>query len=325
MVNQIVADYNASQTKYKVEVQAFPQASYNDVGGRRGDGQEAALHPRHRRPERAQLGLGRLPGPADRPDGRSSASTCPAPSATTRTSSTRSATTTWRWRCSRASRRSTQHGIRIPTHRPAVDRRTSSTPRWRRSRPPASSSTRSTWAPATPASGGPTRYSPFLQSFGGDLINRDRLQDRRRRAQRRRGHGVGDLVPGPGHQGYIAAEVRARTRSPTSSTARSAMVWSGIWSAADTDEARRRRRLPAAAGLRQRPEDRRRVLAVGRSAPPATTRTRAMDYLKFSVATTSTSRSSPTTPDIVPATDEAAATGPGLRDRADPSDSSSTV
>jgi multiple sugar transport system substrate-binding protein len=31
VVNQIVKDYNASQTKYKVVVQAFPQASYNDA------------------------------------------------------------------------------------------------------------------------------------------------------------------------------------------------------------------------------------------------------------------------------------------------------
>ena len=30
VVNQIVADYNASQTKYKVKLQAFPQESYND-------------------------------------------------------------------------------------------------------------------------------------------------------------------------------------------------------------------------------------------------------------------------------------------------------
>ena len=33
---QIVSDYNASQAKYKVEVQAFPQDSYNHVGDRRG-------------------------------------------------------------------------------------------------------------------------------------------------------------------------------------------------------------------------------------------------------------------------------------------------
>ena len=31
IVNQIVADYNASQTKNKVKVQAFPQAAYNDA------------------------------------------------------------------------------------------------------------------------------------------------------------------------------------------------------------------------------------------------------------------------------------------------------
>ena len=34
-INKIVDDYNASQTKYKVKVQAFPQDSYNDVRGRR--------------------------------------------------------------------------------------------------------------------------------------------------------------------------------------------------------------------------------------------------------------------------------------------------
>ena len=31
IVNQIVSDYNASQTKNKVKVQAFPQAAYNDA------------------------------------------------------------------------------------------------------------------------------------------------------------------------------------------------------------------------------------------------------------------------------------------------------
>ena len=31
VVNQIVSDYNASQTKNQVKVQAFPQAAYNDA------------------------------------------------------------------------------------------------------------------------------------------------------------------------------------------------------------------------------------------------------------------------------------------------------
>ena len=44
----------------------LPAGLLQPVGGRRRGVEEAAVHPRHRRPERAQLGLGRLPGPAGR-------------------------------------------------------------------------------------------------------------------------------------------------------------------------------------------------------------------------------------------------------------------
>ena len=64
-INAIVNDYNASQTKYKVKVQAFPQDSYNQSVVAAAAAQEAALHPGHRRPERAELGLGRYLAPLD--------------------------------------------------------------------------------------------------------------------------------------------------------------------------------------------------------------------------------------------------------------------
>ena len=68
-ITNIVNDYNASQKKYKVKIQAFPQDSYNQSVGRGCGVQEAALHPRHRRPQRAELGVGRLPGAARRHGG----------------------------------------------------------------------------------------------------------------------------------------------------------------------------------------------------------------------------------------------------------------
>ena len=63
----------------------------------------------------------------------------------------------------------------------------------------------------------PYAYSPFLQSFGGDLINRDRL----RRAPRACSNGpagrrVGHLVPQPGHREVRPAEVWHRPRRRTS-------------------------------------------------------------------------------------------------------------
>ena len=66
-INAIVTDYNASQTKYKVEVQAFPQDSYNTSVTAAAASKSAAVHPGHRRPERAELGVGRISRPADRP------------------------------------------------------------------------------------------------------------------------------------------------------------------------------------------------------------------------------------------------------------------
>ncbi len=63
-ITAIVNDYNASQKKYKVKIQAFPQDSYNQSVVAAAASKKLPVHPRHRRPERAELGLGRLPRPA---------------------------------------------------------------------------------------------------------------------------------------------------------------------------------------------------------------------------------------------------------------------
>ncbi len=62
----------------------------------------------------------------------------------------------------------------------------------------------------------PYGYSPFLQSFGGDLINRDGFQTGGRCPQRGQGRRVGQVVPrtrGPGLHGQRRA---ARTPPRTS-------------------------------------------------------------------------------------------------------------
>ncbi len=80
-VEAIVSDYNASQTKYKVEVQAFPQDSYNQSVVAAAAAEEAALHPRHRRPQRARTGPGPATSRRSRAWTRPCRSTCPPPSA----------------------------------------------------------------------------------------------------------------------------------------------------------------------------------------------------------------------------------------------------
>ena len=60
LVNELVAEFNASQSDYVVTLETFPQLAYNDAVGGGGAGQRAARHPGRRRPGHAQLGLGRL-------------------------------------------------------------------------------------------------------------------------------------------------------------------------------------------------------------------------------------------------------------------------
>ena len=60
-----------------------------------------------------------------------------------------------------------------PDHRPAVDQGRARGGAGPRSRIAATSTTRSTSATSATGEWWPYAYSPFLQSFGGDLINRD--------------------------------------------------------------------------------------------------------------------------------------------------------
>ena len=66
IINEMITDFNASQTDWKVELQSFPQAAYNDSRRRGRAGGQPARHPGRRRPDHAELGLGRLHAAAAR-------------------------------------------------------------------------------------------------------------------------------------------------------------------------------------------------------------------------------------------------------------------
>ena len=76
---QIVDDFNASQADWKVAIEQFPQAAYNDSVDRGGAVGRAAGHPRRRRADHAELGLGGVSRAADRSTRRSSRASCRAP------------------------------------------------------------------------------------------------------------------------------------------------------------------------------------------------------------------------------------------------------
>ena len=170
-INAIVTDYNASQTQYKVEVQAFPQDSYNQSVTAAAASKNLPCILDVDAPNVPNWAWANylspltglddtlskfLPSTVGRYDDKiysygyydvvagddQPASPCSRPTAF-------------------ASRPSTSPG-----------RQRNSTRRWPRSRRPERSSTRWTWAPAPPVNGGPTPTRRLLQSFGGDLINR---------------------------------------------------------------------------------------------------------------------------------------------------------
>ena len=129
-------------------------------------------------------------------------STCRPCSASTTTRPTPSATTTSRSSWSRASRSLEKYGIRIPTSRPAVDQgrvhRGAEEDQGRRATYAVPAGHR---RPAVTGEWWPYAYSPLLQSFGGDLINRNDYKTRRRRARTApKAVAVGDVVPQPGHR-----------------------------------------------------------------------------------------------------------------------------
>ena len=58
VLTQIIDDFNASQSDWKVVTEKFPQASYNDSVVGRGALGRAARHPRRRRSDHARTGPG---------------------------------------------------------------------------------------------------------------------------------------------------------------------------------------------------------------------------------------------------------------------------
>ncbi len=314
---QIVNDYNASQTKYKVDVQAFPQDSYNqsvvaaaaakklpcilDIDGPNvpnwawagylaplegmDDTLSKFLPSRARQVERQDLLLRLLRRRPDHGDPQ----VRPA--------------------------RSTASGSR-PIDQPwTKDEFTAALKkikRLRRLRLP-----RSTSPPASPASGGPTPTRPFLQSFGGDLINRTDYKSAEGVLNGPEARGVGQVVPRPGHRRVHRRSSPAPTRPRTSSTARSAILYNGSWAAAD---ARKQFGDDIAVPARRRTSARARRSAAARgsgASPPDCSSTRRRDGLhEVRRRRTSTSPRSPRPRRNIPATDAAAAHGARLRGRA---------
>ena len=249
-IKQIVNDYNASQTKYKVKVQAFPQDSYNQSVTAAATVQEAAVHPGHRRTQRAQLGVGRVPRPVDRPGRHAVEVPADAPSASTTTRST-----PYGYYDVASGDVRPQVGARARRHPHPDDRQAVDGGRVRRGLAKLKASGEFDY-PLDLGTGDtgewwPYAYSPFLQSFGGDLIDRTDYKSADGALNGARGRRVGHLVPRPGRRRVHADEVRYGPAPPTSSTARRAIMYSGIWAAATLrQEVRRRRASPAAAGLR---------------------------------------------------------------------------
>ena len=176
-------DFNASQDEYEVQQQEpSRRAAYNDaIVARRGIGRPA-LPPRPRRPDHAQLGVGGYLQPLELPTELTGRASCPAVGAR-RTRSTRPATGMPRSLIFARKSVLDKNGIRIPTiDEPWTEEEfdaalgpRSRTPGLRRRHRHRRRGRGEWW---------PYAYSPMLQSFGGDLIDRDTMLDRRRRAQR---------------------------------------------------------------------------------------------------------------------------------------------
>ena len=108
----------------------------------------------------------------------------------------------------------------------------------------------------------------------------------------------------------MPVEVRRRSRQGLPQRQDRHGLDNGSWGAATAARSRQRHRVPAAAGLRQRPEDRRRVLAVGHVHQLRATAAGAMEYLEFA-STDKYVAMFATASVAIPSTDAAAATVKG--------------
>ena len=218
-INQIVADYNASQTKYKVEVQAFPQDSYNQSVTAAAASKTLPCILDIDGPNVPNWAWGGYLAPLDGLDDTLSKFL---PSTVGTYNDKNYSAGFYDVALAMYARKSVleKNDIRIPTiDQPwtadefnAALATLKATGEW--------TSTRWTWRPANTGEWWPYAYSPLLQSFGGDLINRTRLQVRRRRAERAGGAGLGDVVPVHWSPTGTCRRSPGRTPAPTSSTAR---------------------------------------------------------------------------------------------------------
>ena len=201
---------------------AVPAGGLQRLGHRGGAVGRPAGHPRRGRADHAELGLGRLSRAARPSTRRSSTASCPA--SIGKWNDQLYSVGFWDAALAIFARKSVleENGIRIPT----LDEPWTGTSSTR-----SSSTLKDTGKYEYPLNIGmadkgewyPYAFLPFLQSFGGDLVDRVDLPDRRGRAERRRGDRVGRVVAGPRPAtGWRRAPRRAwpttRTASPTAST-----------------------------------------------------------------------------------------------------------
>ena len=153
-------------------------------------------------------------------------------------------------------------GARIPTST-SRGRRPSSTRRWRRSRRRASTSIAFDLGTGDTGTEWWTYgYSPFLQSFGGDLIDRNTYKSADGVLNGDKAKAWAAWMQGLIAKGYTPKK-SGKDAFADFVNGKSAMVWSGIWSTANMKKLGDDGVILPPPGLRHGPEDRRRLLAVG--------------------------------------------------------------
>ena len=261
-IEAIVDDFNASQTKYKVEVQAFPQDSYNQSVVAAAAAKKLPCILDIDGPNVPNWAWAGYLAPLEGMDDVLS-KYLPSTVGKYKDKTTPTVITTSRLPWSAAKSVLKKYGIRVPT----VDEP------WTRDEFMAGlkkiKDSRRLRLPAGHRDQLHRRVVAVrVLAAPAELRRRpdqpQRLQVRRGRAERWQGARVGYLVPRPGDRQANAVEVRRRSGKDFINGKTAMLVQRHVGTRSDApQEVRRRHRVPAAARLRHRPEDRRRVLAVG--------------------------------------------------------------
>ena len=273
-IKTIVDDFNASQTKYKVEVQAFPQESYNQS--------VAAAAAAKKLPCILDIDGPNVPnwawaGYLAPLEGMDDVLSKYLPSTVGKYKDKYYSYGYFDVALDMTSRKSVlkKYGIRVPTvDQPwtrdefmaglkkikdsgdfvnPLDIATGSTGEW--------------W---------PYAYSPLLQSFGGDLINRNDYKSAEGVLNGAKALAWAAWFRGLVNRQANAVEVRRRSGQGLPQRQDRHLLQRHVGSGGRPQEVRRRHRVPAAARLRQRPEDRRRRPGSGACPPTAVTTPRAL-------------------------------------------------